>query len=149
MKLKKILFSALISTLPIFNLSLFASELLIANSDSIEEIKKSKIKKSKLIVKFCSGLENPSGYVVVDQKKYFVKDADTIKSKKIVWKNVDSNSDFIDTSNLKAMYPGESLSKNLIQGDCDDSIGILGALLIIGAGIAAGGGGGSGSTSSN
>ncbi len=146
LNLNKILFSSLITVLPFNQLAVFSSDLLIANNNSaLEELKNSKVnKKGQLIVKFCSKLSNYSGFVEVQNKKFFVEDAKNFKDKKLVWYNTNLpklKSTSINTGNLS------SNNKKIVDGDCD-GVGIL-PLIILGAGIAVGGSGGSGSSSSN
>lgn len=147
MKLNKLIFTTFISLFPIQQASIFASELFLASgNESIEEIKLKKVnKKGDLVVKFCNKLTDYSGYVEVQSKKFLVSEADSIKSKKIVWKDTSlstTDGDSISTDNLL------SEGKVIVNGDCD-SIGIM-PFIIIGAGIAIGAGsGGSGGTSSN
>ncbi len=147
MNLNKFIFASFLSFLPFQQVSIFASELLIANgNDSIEEIKLKRVnKKGNLVVKFCNTLTDYSGYVEVQSKKFLVSDADVINGKKLVWKDTNlskTNGDSISTDNLF------SEGKTVIDGDCDT--GIL-PILVIAAGVAigAGSGGGSGSSSSN
>ena len=155
-RLSKLCLVSSIALIPnVYTFSL-ASEVLLVNQniESIEEIKKSKIRKNgKLVVKFCNKLKNYDGYVSVAGKKFFASDADIIKPKKLVW--LDSgftrdNSKLIDTDSLKANYYDEDSSeqpKTLLKGDCPGGFPL--AALAIVAGIAAAGGGGSGSSSSN
>ena len=147
MKLNKIIFASFLSFLPFQQVSILASELLLATgNDSIEEIKVKRVnKKGNLVVKFCNTLSDYSGYVEVQSKKFLVSDADVINGKKLVWKDTNlskTKGDSISTENLL------SEGKVIIDGDCDR--GIL-PLLVIAAGVAigAGSGGGSGSSSSN
>jgi len=134
----------------------FANELLLANQtiESIEELKKAKVKKGKLIVKFCSELKDLDGYVSVGGKNYYVNDADKVGSKKIVWKDKEtliSNSETIITDNLKGKYKDEEEfvpSKFILEGDCKGGFPIFGLAILAGIAAAAGGGGGGG-TSSN
>ena len=147
MRLNKFIFASFISFLPFQQVSIFASELFLANNnDSIEEIKVKRVnKKGNLVVKFCDSLSDYSGYVEVQSQKFLVSNADIIKDKKIVWKNTNlskTKGDSINTDNLL------SNGKVIIDGDCNSTIL---PILAIAAGIAIGasGGGGSGSTSSN
>ena len=147
MKLNKLIFASFLSFLPFQQVSILASELLVATgNDSIEEIKVKRVnKKGNLVVKFCNTLSDYSGYVEVQSKKFLVSDADVINGKKLVWKDTNlskTKGDSISTENLL------SEGKVIIDGDCDT--GIL-PLLVIAAGVAigAGSGGGSGSSSSN
>ena len=146
MNLNKLFFASLLSFLPFQQVSIFASELLLASgNDPIEEIKVKRVnKKGNLVVKFCNTLTDYSGYVEVQNKKFLVSDADVIKGKKLVWKDTNlskTKGDSISTDNLL------SEGKSIINGNCDT--GIL-PLILIGAGIAVGAGsGGSGSSSSN
>ena len=147
MKLKRFIFASFLSVLPFQQLSISASELLLATgNDSMEEIKVKRInKKGNLVVKFCNSLSDYSGYVEVQNKKFLVSDADLIKSKKLVWKDTNlskTKGDSINTDNLL------SEGKVIIDGDCGP--GIL-PLIVIAGGIAigAGSGGGSGSDTSN
>ena len=146
MQLNKLIFASFLSFLPFQQISMFASELLLATgNDAIEEIKVKRVnKKGNLVVKFCNSLTDYSGYVKVEGQKFLVSDADVIKSKKLVWKNTNlskTKGDFISTDNLL------SEGKVIIDGDCDGNI--LPLLVIAGLAIGAGSGGGSGSTSSN
>tara|TARA_B100000161_G_C33532129_1_gene406566 strand:- start:204 stop:689 length:486 start_codon:yes stop_codon:yes gene_type:complete len=155
-KLKRFLILTLLVTFPLTSTSTLATELLIANNteDVLEVIRKRRInKKNNLVVKFCSKLKDYTGYVLVDGKKFLVSDADIKKPRKIVWKDVNltkSDSDKIDTSNLKARYIDEDITEDLKfldDGEC--GVGLF-PLILIGAGIAVGAGsGGSGTTSSN
>ena len=148
MKLNKFIFASFLSILPFQQVSIFASELLLATgNDSLEEIKVKRVnKKGNLVVKFCKKLTDYSGYVEVQSKKFLVSDAEGKKGgKKLVWKDANlskTKGDSIDTSNLL------SQGKVIIDGDCDT--GIL-PILVIAAGVAIGAGasGGSGSSSSN
>ena len=148
-KLNKITITSLLSILSFQYLPLLASEVLVAenNSDTIEELKVKKVRKNgKLVVKFCNKLSDLSGYVEVQNKKFFVNDASLVKGKKLVWKNTNlsptKNGDTIKTAHLL------SADKVIVDGNCD-GLGIL-PFILIGAGIAAGSGsGGSGSSSSN
>ena len=147
MNLNKFIFASFLSILPFQQVSIFASELLLATgNDSIEEIKVKRVnKKGNLVVKFCNTLTDYSGYVEVQSKKFLVSNADVIKGKKLVWKDTNlsrTKGDSIITDNLL------SEGKVIVDGDCDT--GIL-PLLVIAGGIAIGAGssGGSGSTSSN
>ena len=148
MKLNKFIFASFLSFLPFQQVSVFASELLLATgNDSIEEIKVKRVnKKGNLVVKFCDTLTDYSGYVEVQSKKFLVSDADVIKGKKLVWKDTNlskTKGDSINTDNLL------SEGKVIVDGDCDT--GIILPLFVIAGGIAigAGSGGGSGSSSSN
>ena len=147
MKLNKLIFASLLSCLPFQQVSIYASEFLVARNDAIEEIKEKKVnKKGNLVVRFCNDLTDYTGYVEVQSQKFFVSEADVVKGKKIVWKDTNlsaTKGDSIITDNFL------SEGKVVIDGDCD-SVGIL-PLIVIGAGIAigAGSGGGSGSSSSN
>ncbi|KGG09039.1 hypothetical protein [Prochlorococcus marinus] len=146
MNLNKIIFASFLSLIPFQQVSIYASELLLANGDdTIEEVKVKKVnKRGSLVIKFCNSLTDYSGYVEVQNQKFLISDADVIKRKKIVWKNTNlskTKGDSIKTDNLL------SEGKVITDGDCP--VGIL-PLLVIGAGIAIGGsGGGSGSSSSN
>ena len=147
MKLNKYIFASFLSFLPFQQVSIFASELLLATgNDPIQELKVKRVnKKGNLVVKFCNTLTDYSGYVEVQSKKFLVSDADIKKGKKLVWKDTNlskTKGDSINTDNLL------SQGKVIIDGNCD--IGIL-PLLVVAGGIAigAGSGGGSGSTSSN
>ena len=147
MKLKRFIFASFLSVLPFQQLSISASELLLATgNDSMEEIKVKRInKKGNLVVKFCNSLSDYSGYVEVQNKKFLVSDADIINQKKLVWKDTNlskTKGDSINTDNLL------SEGKVIIDGDCGP--GIL-PLIVIAGGIAigAGSGGGSGSDTSN
>ena len=147
MRLNKFIFASFLSFLPLQQVSILASELLLVTGNgSIEEIKVKRVnKKGNLVVKFCNTLSDYSGYVEVQSKKFLVSDADVINGKKLVWKDTNlskTNGDSISTDNLF------SEGKTVIDGDCDT--GIL-PLLVIAAGVAigAGSGGGSGSSSSN
>jgi len=147
MKLNKFIFASFLSFLPFQQVSIFASELLLATgNDSIEEIKVKRVnKKGNLVVKFCDTLTDYSGYVEVQNKKFLVSDADIINQKKLVWKDTNlskTKGDSINTDNLL------SEGKVIIDGDCGP--GIL-PLIVIAGGIAigAGSGGGSGSDTSN
>ena len=146
MKLNKVIFASFLSFLPFQQVSIFASELLLANgNDPIEEIKLKRVnKKGNLVVKFCNSLSDYSGFVEVQSQKFLVSDADVIKDKKLIWKNTNlskTKGDSINTNNLL------SEGKVIIDGDCGE-IGIL-PLIVIGAAIGAASGGGSGSSSSN
>ena len=146
MKLKKLILTSFFSFLPFQQISILASELLLATgNEAIEEIKVKKVnKKGKLVIKFCNELSDYSGYVEVQGQKYLISDADVIKSKKIVWKDTNlskTKGDSISTDNLL------SEGKVLIDGDCD-SIGIL-PFIVIGAGLAVGAGSGGGSSTSS
>ena len=145
MNLNKFIFASFLSFLPFQQISVFASELLIATGDdSIEEIKVKRVnKKGNLVVKFCNALTDYSGYVEVQSKKFLVSDADVIKGKKIVWKDTNlskTKGDSISTNNLL------SDGKVIIDGDCD--AGIL-PLFVIAAGLAIGAGSSSSSSSSS
>ena len=147
MKLNKFIFASFLSFLPFSQVSIFASELLLATGNgSIEEIKVKRVnKKGNLVVKFCSTLTDYSGYVEVQSKKFLVSDADVIKGKKLVWKDTNlskTKGNSISTDNLL------SEGKVIVDGDCP--AGIL-PLLFVAGGIAIGAGsiGGSGSSSSN
>ncbi len=154
MKLRKILLSTILSVLPFSQTSIIASELITAqNNSDIEEIRKSKITKTgRLVIKFCEKLKDYDGYVMVDNKKFNVSDADVIKPRKIVWKDTNlSKSQLINTDNLKARYFDEDTSTSLeyvVQGDCPATLPIL-PIIAIGIAIGAGSGGGSGSSTSN
>ena len=146
LNLNKVVFSSLLTVLPFNQFAVFSSDLFIAsNNSSIEELKNSKVnKKGQLIVNFCSKLSNYSGFVEVEDKKFFVADAKVINDKKLVWSDTNLpklKSTSINTENLT------SNNKKIVDGDCD-GVGIL-PLILLGAGIAAGAGGGSGSSSSN
>ena len=148
MKINNIIFTSFLSLLPFQQVSILASELLIANvNDPMEEIKVKRVnKKGNLVVKFCNTLSDYSGYVEVQGKKFLVSDADVIKGKKLVWKDTNlsrTKGDSISTDNLL------SEGKFIVDGDCD-AVGIL-PLLVIAGGIAIGAGssGGSGTSSSN
>ena len=147
MKLNKFIFASFLACLPFQQLSIYASELLLATgNDSIEEIKTKRVnKKGNLVVKFCNSLTNYSGYVEIKNKKFLVSEADIIKGKKIVWKDTNlskTKGDSITTDNLL------SEGKVIINGNCS-APGIL-PLIFIGAGIAVGAGAsGSGTSSSN
>ena len=148
MKLNKLIFASLLSFLPFQQVSILASELLLANgNDSIEEIKVKRVnKKGNLVVKFCNNLSDYSGYVEVQGKKFFVSEAEGLpRGKKLVWKDTNlskTKGDSIRTDNLL------SEGKVILNGNC--GTGIL-PLLVIAAGVAigAGSGGGSGSSSSS
>ena len=147
MNLHKFIFASFLSFLPFQQISIFASELLLATgNDPIEEIKVKRVNnKGNLVVKFCNTLGDYSGYVEVQSKKFLVSDADVIKGKKLVWKDTSLSKikgDSINTDNLL------SEGKVIVDGDCNT--GIL-PLFVIAAGVAigAGSGGGSGSSSSN
>ena len=147
MELNKLIFSSFLSFLPFQQITIFASEFLLATGNSpIEEIKVKRVnRKGNLVVKFCNPLTDYSGYVEVQSQKFLVSDADIKKGKKLVWKDTNLSKTkglSISTDNLF------SEGKVITEGDCDT--GIL-PLLVIAAGIAigAGSGGGSGSTSSN
>ncbi len=147
MKLNKIIFASFLSFLPFHQIQIYSSELFLATTNqSIEEIKRKKVKKNgNLVVKFCSELKDYSGYVEVQSQKFLVSDADVIKGKKIVWKDTNlskAKGSSINTNNLL------SEGKVVLDGDC--GTGILPILLLGGAiAIGAGSGGGSGSSSSN
>ena len=156
MHLFKTFFSTLLISVPFAHTGLQASNLLVAqNNNEIDVIAKKKVNKTgNLVLSFCDGLKDYSGYVTVNNQKFTIENADKIKPKKVVWKNTNLPSlkgESIDTSNLLARYKEEGNQeplKVLNNGDCQ-SIGIL-PLLIIGAGIAVGAGGsGSGTSSSN
>ncbi len=143
--INKVLFSSLLSLLPFQQLTLQANEVLIANIDTLEEIKTKKVRKNgKLVVKFCNELTDYSGYVEVQNEKFLVKNADVISEKKLVWKDTNlskTKGDSINTDNLF------SEGKAIVNGNC--GVGIL-PLIVIGAGIAIGAGsGGSSSSTSN
>ncbi len=153
--LTKFAFSSFFALLPLNQTSIFASEILLANNnDDIEEVKVRRVnKKGNLVVRFCSELKDYKGYVEVDDKKFNIKDADIIKSKKIVWKDTNLpklKDDDISVDNLFARYKDEDVTEPLkVVDDGTCGVGIL-PFIIIGAGIAAGAGGsGGGSTSSN
>jgi len=142
--LSKAIFSSFLAFIPLQQVSLLSSELLASN-EVIEQLKSSKVKKNgNLVVKFCDELSDFSGYVEVGGKKFAVDTADTVKPKKLVWKDTNlpkSKSIDISTSNLL------SDGKVVLDGDCNSNIL---PILLLGAGIiAAGGGSGSGSSSSN
>ena len=146
MKLNKFIYASLLSILPFQQTSIFASELLLAKgNDSIEEIKVKRVnRKGNLVVKFCNSLDDYSGYVVVENQKFLVSDADVIEDKKLVWKDTNlpkTKRDSINTDNLL------SEGKVIVDGDCP--VGLLPLVVIAGIAIGAGSGGGSGSTSSN
>ena len=147
MNIKNLIFASFLSCLPLQQTSIFASELLLATGNKeIEEIKVKRVnKKGNLVIKFCNDLDDYSGYVEVQGKKFLISDADVIKAKKIVWKNTNlskTKGDTISSANLL------SEGNVITNGDCP--VGLL-PLFVIGAGIAigAGSGGGSSSTSSN
>jgi len=147
MNLNKFFFASFLSFLPFQGLSIFASELLLANvNDPIEEIKVKRVnKKGNLVVKFCNTLTDYSGYVEVQGEKFLVSDADVIKGKKLVWRDTNlskTKGESISTDNLL------SEGKVIVDGDCNT--GIL-PLFVIAAGVAigAGSGGSSSSSSSN
>ena len=154
MKLGKILFSTILSAIPLSHTSILASELITAqNNSDIEEIKKSKITKNgRLVLRFCEKLKDYDGYVSVNNNKFKVEDADIIKPRKIVWKDTNlSKSQSINTDNLKARYFDEDTSTPLnyvVEGDCNAGFPIL-PIIAIGVAIGAGSGGGSGSSTSN
>ena len=134
-----------------------ASEILIVNQsiESIEEIKKSKIRNNgKLVVKFCTKLKDYEGFVSVAGKKFFASEADIKKPKKLVWFDSGFKKDsskLIDTDSLKANYFDEDSSENtktVLKGDCPGGFP-LAALAIVAGVAAASGGGGSGGSSSN
>tara|TARA_B100000212_G_C27382871_1_gene537905 strand:- start:173 stop:589 length:417 start_codon:yes stop_codon:yes gene_type:complete len=138
MKFNKFLFASLLSFLPFQQISIFASEL--------EEIKvkKSVNSKGNLVVKFCSNLDDYSGFVEVENKKFMVSSADVANDKKIVWKDTNltkTKGDNINTNNLL------SEGKVIVDGNCN--IGILPIVILTGIAIGAASGGGSGSSSSN
>ena len=116
MKLNKLIFASLLSCLPFQQVSIFASELLLATgNDSIEEIKVKRVnKKGNLVVKFCNTLTDYSGYVEVQSKKFLVSNADVIKGKKLVWKDTNlsrTKGDSIITDNFnKIKYSGNVVS---------------------------------------
>ena len=143
MKLKKFIIASIFSFLPFQQVSIFASELLLATGNSsLEEIKVKRVnKKGNLVVKFCNPLTDYSGYVQVQGQKFLVSDADVIKDKKIVWKDTTlskTKGDSISTDNLL------SEGKVILDGDCNTNA-ILPLLVIGGIAIGAGSGG----TSSN
>ena len=145
MKINKLIFASFLSFLPLQQVSILASELLLATGNgSIEEIKVKRVnKKGNLVVKFCNTLSDYSGYVEVQSKKFLVSDADVINGKKLVWKDTNlskTKGDSISTENLL------SEGKVIIDGDCDT--GIL-PLFVIAAGIAIGAGSGSSSSSTS
>lgn len=146
MKLKKFIIASIFSFLPFQQVSIFASELLLATGNSsLEEIKVKRVnKKGNLVVKFCNPLTDYSGYVQVQGQKFLVSDADVIKDKKIVWKDTTlskTKGDSISTDNLL------SEGKVILDGDCNTNA-ILPLLVIGGIAIGAGSAG-SGGTSSN
>ena len=156
----KYLLRPLIGSLMIFSVNsynfILANELFLANQtiESIEELKKAKIKKGKLIVKFCSELKDLDGYVSVGGRNYYVDEADKVGPKKLVWKDKETlinNSEKIITDNLKGKYKDEEEfvpAKFILEGDCNGGFPILGLAIIAGIAAASGGGGG-GSSSSN
>ena len=140
--INKVFFSSLLTILPFQQLTLQASEILIANGDSIEEVKAKKVTKNgKLIVSFCNKLSDLSGYVEVENSKFNVSDADLISEKKLVWENTNLSKTKGDSINTNGLF---SEGSTVISG----VDGIL-PLIVIGAGIAigAGSGGSSGDTS--
>ena len=150
---KKII-SFAIATLATFNVS---SPLIASNNNrDLEEIKRKRINRNgDLVIKFCSKLKDYEGFVEVNNQKFQIVEADIIKPRKIVWKDVNlpkvKGSNII-TENLLARYRDDRDNSEpltvLDEGNC--GVGIL-PLILIGAGIAvgAGSGGGSGSSSSN
>ena len=146
MNLKKFIIASTFAFLPFQQVSIFASELLLATGNSsLEEIKVKRVnKKGNLVVKFCNPLTDYSGYVQVQGQKFLVSDADVIKDKKIVWKDTTlskTKGDSISTDNLL------SEGKVILDGDCNTNA-ILPLLVIGGIAIGAGSAG-SGGTSSN
>ena len=143
--INKVFFSSLLTILPFQQLTLQASEILIANGDSIEEVKAKKVTKNgKLIVSFCNKLSDLSGYVEVENSKFNVSDADVISEKKLVWENTNLSKTKGDLINTNSLF---SEGSRIVSGNC--GVGIL-PLIVIGAGIAIGAGsGGSSSSTSN
>ena len=84
MNLNKIIFASFLSLIPFQQVSIYASELLLANGDdTIEEVKVKKVnKRGSLVIKFCNSLTDYSGYVEVQNQKFLISDADVIKRKK-------------------------------------------------------------------
>ena len=143
-KINKVFFSSLLTILPLQQLSLQASEILIANGDQIEEIKAKKVTKNgKLVVKFCNELSDLSGYVEVEKSKFKVSDADVISGKKLVWNNTNLSKTKGDTIKTSSLF---SEGSSIVAGNC--GVGIL-PFIFIGAGLAIGGSGGSSSSTSN
>ena len=144
-KINKVLFSTLVTALPFQQLTLQASEILIANGDQIEEIKSKKVTKNgNLVVKFCSNLSDLSGYVEVENSKFLVSNADVISEKKLVWNNTNLSKTKGDSIKTTSLF---SEGDAIVDGNC--GVGIL-PLIVIGAGIAIGAGsGGSSSSTSN
>ena len=144
-KINKVFFSSMLAVLPLQQLTVQASEILIANGDQIEEIKSKKVTKNgDLIVKFCSGLSDLSGYVEVENSKFTLSDADVILGKKLVWKNTNLSKTKGDSIKTNSLF---SEGNAIVDGNC--GVGIL-PLIVIGAGIAIGAGsGGSSSSTSN
>ncbi len=135
----------------------FLSPVLALDSNrELEEVKSKKVnKRGNLVIKFCSKLKDYNGFVSIDDQKFQINEANIIKPRKIVWKDVNlpkQKGKNINTENLLARYFDDSDNSQpltvLEDGEC--GIGIL-PLIVIGAGIAvgAGSGGGSGSSSSN
>ncbi len=148
------IFSLTLAALTSFS---FLSPVMAFDSNrELEEIKAKKVnKRGNLVVKFCRKLKDYDGFVKVGNQKFAINEADKIKPRKIVWKDVNlpvQRGKNINTENLLARYFDDRDNSQpltvLDKGNCQ--IGIL-PLIIIGAGIIAGSGsgGGSGSTSSN
>ena len=146
--------SILLSTLA--SLNVLSPIMALENNETLEEVRVKRVnKKNKLVVKFCNKMKDYKGFVEVDNQKFQINEADVIKPRKIVWKDVDlpiQRGKSISTDNLIARYYDDKDNSEpltvLSDGEC--GVGIL-PLFILGAGIAAGAGsgGGSGSTSSN
>ena len=133
-KINRVLFSSLLAVLPFQQLTTYASE-----------IKSKKVTKNgDLIVKFCSGLSDLSGYVEVNNSKFQVSNADKISDKKLVWNNTNLSKTKGDAINTNSLFSGGDA---IVDGNC--GVGII-PLIFIGAGIAIGAGsGGSSSDTSN
>jgi len=146
--------SVLLTTLA--SLNVLSPIMALENNETLEEVKLKRVnEKNKLVVKFCKKMKDYKGFVEVDNQKFQINEADIIKPRKIVWKDVNlpvQKGKSISTDNLIARYYDDNDNSEpltvLSDGEC--GLGIL-PLFVIGAGIAvgAGSGGGSGSTSSN
>ena len=125
------------------------------NYEELEEVKLKRVnKKGNLVVKFCNKLKDYEGFVTVDNKKFQINDANIIKPRKIVWKNVNlptQRGENINTDNLIARYFDDKDNSEplavLDDGEC--GVGIIPFIIISGLVIGGASGGGSGSSSSN
>lgn len=127
----------------------------LENDKNLEEIKVKKVnKKGNLIVKFCSKLKDFEGFVKIDDQNFQISNADIVKPRKIIWKDVNlpkQKGENIITDNLIARYHNDENNSQQLRflddGEC--GVGILPFILVgVGIGIGAGSGG-SGSSSSN